>query len=65
MLFFKTAAAFFGALDLDDVETKDFGIHYTDAVIKYAENLKDAMSNSDMYVKKIAEKFAETLLLLQ
>jgi glycerate kinase len=58
-------AAFCGALDLDAVEIKDFGIHYADAVIKYAENLEDAMENSEKYVKKIAEKFAETLLLLQ
>lgn len=65
MLFFKTAAAFCGALDLDENELRNFGIHYTDTVIKYAENLEDAMSKSEMYVKKIAEKFAETLRMLQ
>lgn len=54
-------AAFCGAIDLDENEAKAFGIEYTDAVMNYAENLDDAMSNAENYVEKMAEKFAKQL----
>jgi len=54
-------AAFCGTLDLDGKEAKDFGIEYTDAVINYAKNLEDAMSNAQNYIEKMAKQFAEHL----
>ena len=54
-------AAFCGAIDLDEKDAKDFGIEYTDAVIKYSKNINDAMCNSKDYVEKMAVKFAEQL----
>lgn len=54
-------AAFCGAIDLEGNQPEDFGLHYTDALINYAKNLEDAMSNSKGYVKEIAKKFAKTI----
>lgn len=54
-------AAFCGAIDLEENQAKDFGIAYADAVINYAKDLNDAMSNSYKHTKNIALKFAKLL----
>ena len=50
-----------GSIDLENENAKDFGIEYTDAVIKYSKNLNDAMKNSYNYVEKMATTFAKQL----
>jgi glycerate kinase len=50
-------AAFCGTIDLEENSIDSLGINYTDAVIRYANNLEDAMQNSFDYLKKIAQKF--------
>lgn len=52
-------AAFCGAIDLEGNKPEDFGIHYADAVMNYAKNLDDAMTNSYAYTKEMAKRFAE------
>jgi glycerate kinase len=54
-------AAFCGKLDLDEVQLKNFGISYTDAVLNLTKDIDDAMLNSAGYVTKMAERFAEKL----
>ena len=54
-------AAFCGSIDLEGQQATDFGMAYTDAVIKYSKNLNDAMRNSYGYVEKMAETFAKQL----
>ncbi|MWW24683.1 glycerate kinase [Algibacter lectus] len=54
-------AAFCGSIDLENDNAKDFGIEYTDAVIKYSKSLNDAMKNSYGYVEKMATTFARQL----
>jgi glycerate kinase len=54
-------AAFCGKLDLDEVQLKNFGISYTDAVLNLTKDIDDAMLNSVGYVTKMAERFAEKL----
>jgi glycerate kinase len=54
-------AAFCGELDLDEVQLKNFGISYTDAVLNLTKDIDDAMLNSAGYVTKMAERFAEKL----
>lgn len=50
-----------GSIDLNDVELKEFGISYADAVIRKAKNLEDAMKNSYKYVSEMATEFAEKI----
>ncbi|PQB03169.1 glycerate kinase [Polaribacter filamentus] len=54
-------AAFCGTIDLEENAIESLGINYADAVMKYANNLEDAMQNSFDYLKKIAQKFAEEI----
>ncbi|XMO88396.1 glycerate kinase [Algibacter sp. AS12] len=51
-------AAFCGAIDLEGNSPGEFGIHYADAVMNYAENLDDAMKNGYSYLKEIANVFS-------
>jgi len=55
-------AAFCGAIDLEDSYTKDFGIHYADAIMNYTHDLEDAMENSYSYVNDMSKIFARTTL---
>tara|TARA_R110001592_G_scaffold17748_1_gene74223 strand:+ start:7297 stop:8421 length:1125 start_codon:yes stop_codon:yes gene_type:complete len=55
-------AAFCGAIDLEEKNPEDFGIEYADAVINYAKNLEDAMSNSKKYLSLLSKKFAKKYL---
>lgn len=50
-------AAFCGTIDLEENSIENLGIKYADAVMKYANNLEDAMQNSAEYLKKMAQKF--------
>lgn len=54
-------AAFCGTIDLEREQTNEFGINYTDAVMNYAKDFNDAISNTYNYVTKIAKVFASTL----
>ena len=54
-------AAFCGSIDFENENAKDFGIEYTDAVIKYSKSLNDAMKNSYSYVEKMTTTFAKQL----
>ncbi|KAB1068345.1 glycerate kinase [Tamlana haliotis] len=55
-------AALCGAVDLDEIELKDFGIPYSDAVLRHAENLSDAMKHAFEYVQLMAKNFAKNKL---
>lgn len=55
-------AAFCGSIDLEGKNPKDVGIEYADAVIKYANNLEDAMSNTNKYLSLVSRKFAKKCL---
>jgi len=57
-----TVAALCGSISLNSNEIKTLGIAYTDAVIDNAKSLGDAMQNSYAYVKKMAQKLAQNLL---
>ncbi len=48
-----------GDIDLEGRKLLDGKVHYIDTVMNHAKHLDDAMSNSFMYVKEIAKKFAE------
>ena len=54
-------AAFCGASELNDKELKKFGISYLDEVMNYTNDLDDAITNSNEYVKDMAKKFAKRL----
>ena len=56
-----SVAALCGAISLSKEESELLGISYTDAVIKSANSLEDAMLNGYNYVKKMAIKFAKNL----
>jgi glycerate kinase len=49
--------AFCGAIDLQGKEPQDFGIHYADAMMTYAIDVKDAMSNSKQYLSLMTKSF--------
>ncbi|WP_242203914.1 glycerate kinase [Aestuariivivens insulae] len=55
-------AALCGAIDLNEDALKNLGIDYADAVMNHAENLEDAMQNSQAYVYKMAKIFAEKIM---
>lgn len=54
-------AAFCGGIDLKSDDIKKLGLDYTDAVMNYAEDLKDAMENGYDYLKVISRKFAKNI----
>ena len=54
-------AAFCGAIDLVGNSPEDYGIHYADAVMNYANGLEDAMENGYDYVKVMAGVFASEI----
>ena len=56
-------AAFCGTIDLEEKQLNHFGIHYADAVMNYANNLEDAMYNSEKYLSVLVKKFITTQLL--
>jgi glycerate kinase len=49
--------AFCGAIDLQGKEPQDFGVHYADAMMTYAIDVKDAMSNSKQYLSLMTKNF--------
>lgn len=51
-------AAFCGAIDLNEKSLENFRIKYTDALINYAKDLEDSMTNSKKYLSIISKKFA-------
>jgi len=55
-------AAFCGMLDLNEEQLKAFGISYTDTVLNYTNTIEDAMLKSAVYVTKMAEKFAKSIV---
>ncbi|MBU2950719.1 glycerate kinase [Tamlana agarivorans] len=55
-------AALCGAVDLDEIELKDFGIQYSDAVLRHAGNLNNAMKHAFEYVQLMAKNFAKNKL---
>ncbi|WP_242131259.1 glycerate kinase [Aestuariivivens marinum] len=55
-------AALCGAIVLNEEQLKEYGIDYSDAVIKHAKTEKDAMQNSYEYVRKMAKIFAKKLM---
>ncbi|WP_370477709.1 glycerate kinase [Tamlana flava] len=56
-------AAFCGDLKLSEKELKNFGIDYTDWVLRHAKDLDDALENSYDYVIKMAIGFAKKVRL--
>ncbi|MBT8394098.1 MAG: glycerate kinase [Bacteroidia bacterium] len=54
-------AAFCGKSELNDKQSKQFGISYVDEVMNYAKNFNDALSNSYFYVSEMAKNFAKHL----
>lgn len=54
-------AALCGSISLSKKEADTLGISYTDAVMKRAKSLDDAMQNGYDYVKQMAIKFAKSI----
>ncbi|MDC8004611.1 glycerate kinase [Aureisphaera galaxeae] len=55
-------ASFCGNITLSPSEIRNMGIQYSDAIMKRAVNIRDAMENSEMYLKEMAVDFTNWLL---
>ncbi|MBD0830960.1 glycerate kinase [Aestuariibaculum sediminum] len=53
-------AAFCGDIQMNEKEIKGLGIDYSDKVINYSKNNKDAMLQAKYYVSEMAKAFAKT-----
>jgi len=51
-------ATFCGSITLSESALKEYGVIYAAAILDIAEDVNDAIKNSRIYLKKIAEKFA-------
>ncbi len=54
-------ASFCGIIDLDTEILKNFGVHYSDAILNYSKDINEAMEKGLYYLNEMAQKFAKRL----